>query len=53
VQTDFLRAESELFVARADFERSRHAEMNALITLAKLTGALTPEWLRENVETQP
>lgn len=52
VQTDFLRAEAELFVARADFERSRHAELNALITLAKLTGVLTPDWLRENVETQ-
>jgi outer membrane protein len=50
VQTDFLEAEAELFSARANLERARHAELSSLIALAQVTGDLSLEWLQENVE---
>lgn len=52
VQTDFLRAESELYRSRAELEQARHAELSAVITLASLTGDLSVDWLLQHVETQ-
>jgi outer membrane protein TolC len=50
VQTDFLRAQSELFQARASLAQARHGEVMAGVQLARATGELTLEWLQENME---
>ena len=50
VQTDFLRAESELFQARAALAQARHGEVMASVKLARVTGDLNLEWIRENME---
>ena len=51
VQTDFLRAQAELFQARASLSQARHGEILALIQLAQVKGALSLEWIQENMET--
>ena len=51
VQTDFLRAQAQLFQARADLSRARHGEVLALIELARVTGDLSLGWIHENMET--
>jgi len=50
IQTDFLRAQAELFQARAALAQARHGEVMAAIQLARVTGELSLEWLRENME---
>ena len=50
VQTDFLRAQSELFQARAALAQARHVEVMASVQLARVTGELTLGWLQENME---
>jgi outer membrane protein len=50
VQTDFLRAEAELFQTRASLAQARNAEVLARIQLARIMGELSPRWIQENVE---
>jgi len=50
VQTDFLRAQAELFQARASLAQARHGEVMATIQLARVTGELSLDWLQENME---
>ena len=50
VQTDFLRAQAELFYSRAALSETRHGEVLAEIQLARIMGELTPTWLQENTE---
>jgi outer membrane protein TolC len=50
VQTDFLRAEAELLVARAGLAETRHLEMMAHVELARVLGELSPGWLTDNLE---
>jgi outer membrane protein TolC len=50
IQTDFLRAQSELFQARAALSQARHGEVMAGVQLARVTGELTLDWLQENME---
>lgn len=51
-QTDFLRAEADLLNARASLAEARRAEITARVELARLTGALTLDWLDDNLETE-
>jgi outer membrane protein len=51
VQTDFLRAQAELFQARAFLSQARHREVLAQIELARVKGDLSLEWIQENMET--
>jgi len=50
VQTDFLRAQAELFQSRAALAQARHGEVLAGVRLARMTGELTLSWLQENME---
>ena len=50
VQTDFLRAQAELFQARAALAQARHGEILARIQLARVKGELTLDWIQENME---
>lgn len=50
VQTDFLRAQAEFFQAQAALAEARHGEAMAGIQLARVTGDLTLEWVREKME---
>jgi outer membrane protein TolC len=50
VQTDFLRAQAELFQSQAALTEARHAESLAGIRLARVLGDLTLEWVRETME---
>jgi len=50
VQTDFLRAQAELFQARASLSQARHGEILAQIELARVRGDLSLEWIQENME---
>ncbi|MFH1764626.1 MAG: TolC family protein [Gemmatimonadota bacterium] len=50
VQTDFLRAQAELFQARASLSQARHGEVFAQIELARVKGDLSLEWILENME---
>jgi outer membrane protein TolC len=52
VQTDFLRAEADLFQARAALAQARNGEILARIHLARVMGDLTPEWIQQNVEAE-
>ncbi len=52
VQSDFLRAEADVFTARADLVRAVHGEITALIALAGATGDLSPIWLQDNLENR-
>lgn len=51
-QTDFLTAEADLLDARASLAEARRAEITARVELARLTGELTPDWLRKMLETE-
>ena len=53
VQTDYLTAEAQLLSVRASLTQARAAEAAARIELARLTGELSPDWLRANLESQP
>ncbi len=50
VQTDFLRAQANLFQARASLVQARHGEVLATVQLARISGELTLSWLQENME---
>jgi outer membrane protein len=50
VQTDFLRAQAELFQSRAALAEARHGEVLAGIQLARVMGELTLSWIQENTE---
>ena len=50
VQTDFLRAQAELFQSRAALAQARHGEVLAGIQLVRITGELDLDWLRDNME---
>jgi outer membrane protein TolC len=52
-QTDYLNAEADLLGARASLAEAEQAVILARVDLARAAGQLTPEWLRENVETKP
>ena len=53
-QSDFLEAEANLLSARASLVEARHAAITARVDLARITGELSPEWLRRTlVEQQP
>lgn len=52
VQTDYLLAEAELFDARAALARARSGVIRARLSLARLTGALTVDWIMANLETE-
>lgn len=52
VQTDYLNAEADLLNARAGLSEARRAAAAARVELARLTGALTPEWLSAHLRTQ-
>mgnify|MGYP006279138211 CR=1 FL=1 len=53
VQTDFLRAQAELFQARASLAQARHGEILAGIQLARIRGELSLDWIQENMEMEP
>ncbi|MGM0668619.1 MAG: TolC family protein [Gemmatimonadota bacterium] len=50
VQTDFLRAQAELFHAQASLVQARHGEILARIQLARVQGELSLQWIQENME---
>jgi outer membrane protein len=52
VQTDYLRAVSDLLEARASLTEARSAVVGARVTLARLTGELTVDWLERMVEVR-
>ncbi len=52
VQPDFLRAEADLLVARANLAETRHGEMKAHVELARVLGELSPGWLSDNLEIE-
>lgn len=51
-QTDYLDALTELLRERAGLFEARHAEINARIELARVTGALSPAFLAQHLETR-
>jgi outer membrane protein len=50
-ETDYLEAEAALLSNRASLVQARHAEMEARVELARVTGELTPEWLERVLVT--
>jgi outer membrane protein TolC len=50
VQTDYLRAVSDLLEARASLTQAEATEIEARLALARSTGELTVEWLGQNLE---
>ena len=53
VQSDYLTAEATLFRARAGLTEARAAEVMARVELARVTGALTTEWMTTELENIP
>ena len=51
VQTDFLRAQADLFQARASLARARNGEVLARVRLARIRGELSLGWIQETMET--
>jgi outer membrane protein TolC len=49
-QAEYLRTEADLYVARAGLVEARHAELASRVELARLTGTLDLQWLRDNLE---
>jgi outer membrane protein len=52
-QTDYLNAEADLLAARASLAEAEQSVVLARVDLARAAGQLTPEWLRQNLETKP
>jgi outer membrane protein len=50
VQTDYLRAEADLFEARAALAEATYATVDARVKLARATGELTMDWLLRVME---
>jgi outer membrane protein len=53
VQTDYLRAESDLLLTRANWIEARYAEIRARVELARVTGALDLDWLASHLRNEP
>jgi len=53
LQTDYLRAEAELAETRAAKARAVNLHVVARAELARARGELTPEWVRDNLESLP
>ena len=51
-QTDYLDALTDLLRERAGLIEARHAEITARIELARVTGALSPDFLARHLETR-
>ena len=51
VQSDYLTAEADLFRARAALSDARAVDLLARVELARVTGLLTVDWIRQNVES--
>jgi outer membrane protein len=49
-QAEYLRTEADLFNVRASLVEARHSELAARVELARVTGALDLQWLRDNLE---
>ena len=52
-QTDYLGAEADLLVTRANLVNAHAREIVTRVDLARVTGNLSLEWLAQNLETQP
>jgi outer membrane protein len=50
VQTEFLRAEADLYQARANLVRASHNAAAARVALARAVGELSLDWLRTHLE---
>jgi outer membrane protein TolC len=50
VQTDYLKAQADLFRVRAALVQARHGEILARLQLARVMGELTQEWIQEHLE---
>ena len=53
VQTDYLRAESDLMLTRANWIEAHYAEIRARVELARVTGALDRDWLASHLRNEP
>ncbi len=53
LQTDYLRAEAELFEAQAQLTRAEHGEITAQIDLARVSGQLSRRWVADELEVEP
>jgi outer membrane protein TolC len=51
VQTDFLRAEADLFATRAQLVRANYNGLAARVALARAVGALSAEWIALHLES--
>jgi outer membrane protein TolC len=51
VQSDYITAEAELFRVRAALTEATYAQILARVELARVAGAITPEWINENLES--
>ncbi|MDM7914409.1 MAG: TolC family protein, partial [Candidatus Eisenbacteria bacterium] len=49
-QNDYLQAEAQLLLARANRIRAANAEVQARVALARLIGVLDPAWIEESLE---
>ena len=49
-QIDYLNAEADLLVARANLVNAHYREIVARVELARITGQLSPDWLAQNLE---
>lgn len=49
-QTDYLNSVADLFTAEANLAGARYREVEARVELARITGALGPDWLIRNLE---
>jgi outer membrane protein len=52
-QTEYLKAEAELFTARSSLVESSHAQIASRVELARVIGELSIGWLNSAVETNP
>lgn len=52
-QVDYLTAEAELAATRANATEARTTALLSRVELARLTGELTPDWFRRNLEAAP
>lgn len=52
VQTDFLRAEAELFDTRSSLAMARQSHVAGHVALAALLGTLSPEWIANQLENE-
>jgi outer membrane protein TolC len=51
VQSDYISAEAELLRVRAALTEATYAQVLARVELARVVGAITPEWIDENLES--